>query len=127
MHAETRPSAPVQVGTNLLEFGALGLRSGRVEFLAAAEGTMRALHRANPGQGLLPRLIDRHSGAAVRGQLKAVGAGADSYYEYLLKYWQLAGKQVGQVAQYPAVSMQQCHQGCHTNPLCPPRAQLDAA
>lgn len=39
-----------EAGSNLLEFGALGVRSGRPEFLTKAEAAIRRLHRANPDQ-----------------------------------------------------------------------------
>lgn len=37
-------------GSNMLEFGALALRSGRAKYLVKAERGMRRLHRCNPQQ-----------------------------------------------------------------------------
>lgn len=45
-------------------------------------------------QALLPTRIERSTGATLPSTV-SVGAEADSYYEYLLKYWILMGKQVG--------------------------------
>lgn len=39
-----------ELGSNLLEFGALGVRSGRPEFLVKPEVAIRQLHKANPNQ-----------------------------------------------------------------------------
>ncbi len=44
-------------------------------------------------QALLTKMVERQS-AALADIVQSVGAGADSYFEYLLKYWILTGKQV---------------------------------
>lgn len=43
-------------------------------------------------QGLLPERIDRRTGQAASDRV-SIGAGSDSTYEYLLKYWLLTDKQ----------------------------------
>ncbi len=82
--------AVAELGTNVIEFGVLGARTGREEFRTKAEKGLRFIHAKNPDQFLLGETVARETGQAY-GKL-TIGAGADSYYEYLLKYWILTGQ-----------------------------------
>ncbi len=79
-----------ELGSNLIEFGVLGERTGREEFRLKAEMGLRFIHVKNPDQFILGETVSRRTGQT-NGKL-TTGAGADSYYEYLLKYWILTGK-----------------------------------
>ncbi len=79
-----------ELGSNLIEFGVLCERTGREEFCLKAEMGLRFIHARNPDQFLLGETVSRRTGQTY-GKL-TTGAGADSYYEYLLKYWILTGK-----------------------------------
>ena len=76
--------------SNLIEFGALGIRTGREEFQLKAEAGARFLHAKNADTFLLGKAVSRRTGQTSGG--KTIGAPSDSYYEYLLKYWILTGK-----------------------------------
>lgn len=80
-----------ELGSNLIEFGSLSERTGRDEFRQKAEKGLRFIHEVHPDEFLIGESVDRESGA-IHGKL-TTGAPADSYYEYLLKYWILGGKQ----------------------------------
>jgi hypothetical protein len=72
-----------------------GGRFNEPQFAVAPGG---ALSEGQPArepclQGLLSKHIDLATGKAI-GAEYSVGAEADSYFEYLLKYWILTGKQV---------------------------------
>ena len=75
--------------SNLVELGALGLRTGREDFQLKAEAGVRFLHARN-ARYLVGESVTRSTGKS-HGR-STVGAPADSYYEYLLKYWILGGK-----------------------------------
>jgi mannosyl-oligosaccharide alpha-1,2-mannosidase len=76
--------------SNLIEFGALGIRTGREEFQLKAEAGPRFLHARSDGSALSGEMVARATGRS-RGT-STIAAPADSYYEYLLKYWILTGK-----------------------------------
>jgi mannosyl-oligosaccharide alpha-1,2-mannosidase len=88
-HGEERVMV-AELGSNLIEFGALCARTGREEFCLKAEMGLRFIHAKNPDQFLLGETVSRRTGQTY-GKM-TIGAGADSYYEYLLKYWILTGK-----------------------------------
>jgi len=77
-----------EVGTTLLEFGALSQRLGNETYKEAAERGLRFIHAANKGshEALLPTHIFRETGLPDSDQY-TVGAEYDSYLEYLIKYW----------------------------------------
>jgi mannosidase alpha-like ER degradation enhancer 3 len=74
-------------GTLLLEFGALSRYTGDGRYERAARGAMEALwsRRAKPSN-LVGETVNITTGAWLRTDA-SVGAGIDSYYEYLLKAW----------------------------------------
>jgi mannosyl-oligosaccharide alpha-1,2-mannosidase len=79
-----------ELGSNLIEWGTLGDRTGRVEFIMKAEAGVRFAHARNNDTYLLGEGLSRSTGEMF-GRI-TMGAPADSYYEYLLKYWILGGK-----------------------------------
>lgn len=72
-----------EMGTNVLEFAAVSRITGDPKYRLAAEKGLRAVHAAN-ANALMMESVDRQSGKE-QGWKKGVGAGTDSYYEYLIK------------------------------------------
>ncbi len=86
--AETNPA---EVGTLMLEFGALGRLTKRDEFYDRAKRALVELYaRRSPATGLVGDWINVETGAYT-GTTSHVGGGIDSYYEYLLKCERLFG------------------------------------
>ena len=94
---QTLPSADedtvalAELGTNLIEFGTLGRRTGNATYRQLAEDSMRFIHAKHPVDPLLGTTIQRQTGRISDTQL-TIAAPVDSYFEYLLKYWILGGK-----------------------------------
>jgi mannosyl-oligosaccharide alpha-1,2-mannosidase len=84
--------ALAELGSNLIEFGTLGRRTGNATYRLLAEDSMRFIHAKHPLQPLLGTTIQRNTGRISDEQL-TIAAPVDSYFEYLLKYWILGGKQ----------------------------------
>ena len=89
---DSRSLCVAEVGTLHLEFTYLSHISGDERFLRSAckaeKWLLRIAHRAKPRYIL-------SSDVTTNGYLygrKSVGAGVDSYYEYLLKYWLQTGR-----------------------------------
>ncbi|RHY16842.1 hypothetical protein DYB25_006012 [Aphanomyces astaci] len=77
-----------------LEFKYLSTLTGDSTYTNAVETIMNKVARivdATYPNGILPVIADSYSGRLQHGQIK-LGAGGDSYYEYLLKQWLLSGK-----------------------------------
>ncbi|KAL9924688.1 LOW QUALITY PROTEIN: ER degradation-enhancing alpha-mannosidase-like protein 3 [Glossina fuscipes] len=78
-------------GTMLLEFAALSRLTGDPIFEARAHAAMDALWKLrHRGSDLMGTVLNVHSGDWVRRD-SGVGAGIDSYYEYLFKSYILLG------------------------------------
>ena len=77
-------SNPAEIGTLMLEFGALAKLTGRAEFYDRAKRGMVAMYQRRSPLGLVGEEIDVESGAWT-SPVSHVGGGIDSYYEYLLK------------------------------------------
>lgn len=78
-------------GTMLLEFAALSRLSGEPIFETKAHAAMDALWKIrHRGSDLMGTVLNVHSGDWIRRD-SGVGAGIDSYYEYLLKSYVLLG------------------------------------
>jgi len=88
---ETPVTCTAGVGTFIVEFGALSRLTGNPVYEQAAMRAMRALWKARSDIGLLGNHID-----VVKGRWTAleagIGAGVDSYYEYLVKGSALLGR-----------------------------------
>ncbi|KAM9306795.1 ER degradation-enhancing alpha-mannosidase-like protein 3 isoform 2-T4 [Pholidichthys leucotaenia] len=81
-------------GTMILEFAALSRLSGDSVFEEHARRALDVLwERRQRGSDLVGTVINIHSGEWVRRD-SGVGAGIDSYYEYLLKAYILLGDRV---------------------------------
>ncbi|XP_018525913.1 ER degradation-enhancing alpha-mannosidase-like protein 3 [Lates calcarifer] len=81
-------------GTMILEFAALSRMSGESVFEEHARKAMDVLwERRQRGSDLVGTVINIHNGEWVRRD-SGVGAGIDSYYEYLMKAYILLGDNV---------------------------------
>lgn len=85
-------TCPAGAGSLLLEFGILSrlLRDPRYEL--AAKRAIDSLWAHRGKTGLFGNAIDAESSEWL-GEISGVGAGIDSFYEYLLKSWVLFGDQ----------------------------------
>lgn len=87
----SRETCTACAGTILLEFAALSRLSGEPIFEAKAHAAMDALWKIrNRSSDLMGTVVNVHSGDWIRRD-SGVGAGIDSYYEYLLKAYVLLG------------------------------------
>jgi len=86
-----RVSNPAEIGTLILEFGALSkLTKKPVYFETAKRAIVELTNRASKTTGLLGEGIDVESGQWTNPK-SHIGGGIDSYYEYLLKCERLFG------------------------------------
>ena len=79
-----------EVGSLQLEFRDLSLITGDPRYRQAVDVAMQGLQSHLQG-GLVPRLVTQATGDFVHGAY-SIGAGVDSYYEYLLKQYLQTGK-----------------------------------
>jgi mannosidase alpha-like ER degradation enhancer 2 len=75
---------PAEIGTLILEFGALAKLTGKPVYYAKAKAALVALFQRRSTLGLVGEEIDVETGQWT-GTASHVGGGIDSYYEYLLK------------------------------------------
>jgi hypothetical protein len=84
-------SNPAEIGTLMLEFGALGKLTNRSEFYDKAKRAITEVYRRrHPTTGLVGEEISVETGAWT-STASHIGGGIDSYYEYLLKCQKLFG------------------------------------
>ena len=89
-----RETCTACAGTIILEFGALSRLTGLPVFEIAARKAMDYLwQQRHRGSDLIGTILNIHNGDWVRRDA-GVGAGVDSYYEYLLKAYILFGDEV---------------------------------
>eukprot|EP00873_Tetraselmis_striata_P000992 jgi/Tetstr1/421256/TSEL_012260.t1 len=89
---ETRATCTACAGTLLLEFGLLSRLSGDPKYEQLAHNAAVKLFRMRSKRtGLLGNTLNVDVGAWVRKD-SGIGAGIDSFYEYLLKAWLVFGK-----------------------------------
>ena len=89
--AVTRSTCTACAGTLLLEFGALSRLTGNPVWENTAQEVLRSIWQRRDGRTqLVGSVIDVESGKWVRTDC-GVGAGLDSYFEYLLKGYVLFG------------------------------------
>jgi len=89
----SRETCTACAGTILLEFAALSRLSGEPIFEVKAHAAMDALWKIrNRSSDLMGTVVNVHSGDWIRRD-SGVGAGIDSYYEYLLKSYVLLGEE----------------------------------
>ncbi|MBI4499594.1 MAG: glycoside hydrolase family 47 protein [Gemmatimonadetes bacterium] len=85
-------SNPAEIGTLMLEFGALSKLTGDEHYYRAAKRAVQELYRRRSPIGLVGSTINVETGQWVDRDSHLSG-GIDSYYEYLLKSWRLFGDQ----------------------------------
>jgi len=83
-------SNPAEIGTLMLEFGALGKLTGDPRYYAAAKRAVTELFARRSAIGLVGSAINVETGEWADPD-SHVSGGIDSYYEYLLKAWRLFG------------------------------------
>jgi ER degradation enhancer, mannosidase alpha-like 2 len=83
-------SNPAQIGTLILEYGTLAKLTGRDEFYDKSKRALTELYNRRSDIGLVGFKIDVETGEWTRTE-SHIGAGIDSYYEYLYKCWALFG------------------------------------
>ena len=83
-------SNPAEIGTLMLEFGALARLTGDPRYYDAAKRAVTGVFDRRSPIGLVGTWIDVETGAW-RDPDSHVSGAIDSYYEYLLKAWRLLG------------------------------------
>jgi mannosidase alpha-like ER degradation enhancer 2 len=83
-------SNPAEIGTLVLEFGALGKLTKKPVFFDKAKNALVQLYKRRSKLGLVGEEIDVETGQWI-SRSSHVGGGIDSYYEYLLKCSRLFG------------------------------------
>jgi mannosidase alpha-like ER degradation enhancer 2 len=81
-------SNPAEIGTLLLEFGALSKLTGKPIYYDKAKRAVVELYSRRSGLGLVGSTINVETGKWI-DPTSHIGGGIDSYYEYLLKSWLL--------------------------------------
>jgi mannosidase alpha-like ER degradation enhancer 2 len=81
---------PAEVGTLLVEFGALSKLTGNPAYYDKAKRAVVELYNRRSSIGLVGAGINIRTGAWT-DPASFIGGGIDSYYEYLLKCWLLFG------------------------------------
>lgn len=81
---------PGEVGTLIIEFGALSKLTGRPEFYAAAKRAITEVFRRRSSIGLVGTWMDATTGEWLDPD-SHLSACIDSYYEYMIKGWLLFG------------------------------------
>ena len=90
---EGRTTCTAAAGTLLLEMTLLSRLSGDPAFEAAAAAAATALHLRRSLLGLPGTMISVDDGTWQSPRSSSVGAGVDSYHEYLLKEYLLTGNE----------------------------------
>ena len=83
-------SNPAEIGTYLLEFGKLTQLTGDSTYYQTAKRAAMEVFNRRSGIDLVGTVIDVGTGEWKNTESQ-VGAGIDSYYEYLFKAWKLFG------------------------------------
>ncbi len=85
-----RINNPAGIGTYLIEFGALSKLTGKNIFYRTAKNAIVQVYDRRSKIGLVGSSIDVDTGKWLKTN-SSIGAGIDSYLEYLLKGWRLFG------------------------------------
>ncbi len=83
-------SNPAEIGTLLVEFGALSKLTGKPVYYEKAKRALVELYKRRSPIGLVGSAINVESGEWTSPR-SHISGGIDSYYEYLLKCWRLFG------------------------------------
>ncbi|KAF9539278.1 alpha mannosidase-like protein [Mortierella hygrophila] len=90
LRGETGETCVAGAGSLLLEFGVLSRLTGDGSYEAAAKKALMELWKRRSKIGLMGNTIDMTTGNWM-SMMTGIGAGTDSYYEYLLKSYVLFG------------------------------------
>ncbi|KAF9141365.1 alpha mannosidase-like protein [Mortierella sp. GBA39] len=90
LRRETGETCVAGAGSLLLEFGVLSRLTGDGSYEAAAKKALMELWKRRSKIGLMGNTIDMTTGNWM-SMMTGIGAGTDSYYEYLLKSYVLFG------------------------------------
>ncbi|KAF9155965.1 alpha mannosidase-like protein [Linnemannia schmuckeri] len=90
LRGETGETCVAGAGSLLLEFGVLSRLTGNDSYEAAAKRALLELWKRRSKIGLMGNTIDMTTGNWM-SMMTGIGAGTDSYYEYLLKSYVLFG------------------------------------
>ncbi|KAL1434838.1 hypothetical protein MTO96_001727 [Rhipicephalus appendiculatus] len=117
---------PLPEGSLLLEFGVLSRLLDDGAYEEAARRATRALWSLRAKDtGLLGNIVDVNTGEWV-GKMSGIGAGLDSFFEYLLKTYILFGdmedfrmfnESYSLIKQYMRKGRVSCNEGCGEHPL----------
>jgi mannosidase alpha-like ER degradation enhancer 2 len=88
-HAATE-TCPAAGATFLLEMGTLSRLTGKKEYERAAQRAMKAIWARRSSRNLIGAMFDTNTGAWTHTHA-SIGAGADSFYEYMIKGYLLFG------------------------------------
>lgn len=91
-HVDNGASSTAEVATLQLEFKYLAFLTGEVLYWQKVEKVMEVLDGNKPVDGLAPIYVQPDTGK-YQGSLIRLGSRGDSYYEYLLKQYQLTNNQ----------------------------------
>ncbi|HEX9615232.1 MAG TPA: glycoside hydrolase family 47 protein, partial [Bacteroidota bacterium] len=81
---------PAEIGTTILEFGALSRHTGNPVYFEKAKRALTEVFKRRSAIGLVGTWIDIETGEWLNTS-SHVGGAIDSYYEYLVKAWLLFG------------------------------------
>ncbi len=87
---EWQVNNPAEIGTLMLEFGALSRITGNPVYYDAAKTAITAVYQRRSGIGLVGTTIDVETGEW-QDRSSHLSGRIDSYYEYLFKSWLLFG------------------------------------
>ena len=90
LRGETQHTCLAGAGTLLLEMAALSRATGNPEYEERAQAAVDALWKRRSPMGLLGNTLSARSGRWIQREA-GIGAGSDSFYEYLLKAWLVLG------------------------------------
>ena len=90
LRGETQHTCLAGAGTLLLEMAALSRATGNPEYEERAQAAVNALWKRRSPMGLLGNTLSARSGRWIQRDA-GIGAGSDSFYEYLLKAWLVLG------------------------------------
>lgn len=125
-HGVSTHTCTAGAGSLLLEFGVLSRLLSESSFETVARRATRALWSLRAKDtGLLGNIVDVNTGEWV-GKMSGIGAGLDSFYEYLLKTYILFGdvedyqmfnESYALIKQYMRKGRPLCNEGCGEHPV----------
>jgi len=92
-------SVLAEVGTTQLEWTYLAAATNNSAYAKTVLRTYEALRKVQPGDKLFPVFVNPDNGHFTTGQI-TIGALADSFYEYIVKYWLVTDKSETQIGKW---------------------------